>query len=88
MNDGGRSDKWYGGGERFVAGEDRKVQLGIGAGGRKWDGVEDSGGVEVTFAVGGLEGMGLRWAQLGFAGGHIGKFSWGSDWRWDDVEKN
>lgn len=72
VNDGVRSDEEDGGGERFVPGENGKVQLGFSASRRRGKGVEEGGGVEVAFVVRGLPGMGLRWAQFGFAGGHIG----------------
>lgn len=72
VNDGVRSDEEDGSGKRFMPGEYGKVQLGFGAGRRRGKGVEEGGGVEVAFIVGGLPSMGLRWAQFGFAGGHIG----------------
>lgn len=70
VDDGVRGDEEYGGGERFVAGENRKVQLGVGAEGGRGEGIEKRGGVEVALVVRRLADVGLRCAQFGFAGGH------------------
>ena len=67
------SDEEYGGSERFVAGENGKVQLSIGAGRRRGKGVELCGVVEVALVVRGMADLGFWWAQFGFAGGHIRK---------------
>lgn len=51
VDDGVRGNEEYGGCERLVAGENRMIQLGIGAGRRRGKGVEKRGGVEVALVV-------------------------------------
>lgn len=68
-----------------MAGENGKVQLGIGAGRRRGKGVEKCGGIEVALIVRRLANVRLRSAQFGSARGHVRKFSAqvGSGWRWE-----